>query len=493
MNLEIELKLKVPEGSASKLSRHPLLKGESKTVKLSSVYYDTPSLDLKTKGVALRLRKSAGKWVQTVKGGGGVVAGVHTRHEWDLPLPKNALDLTRFEDPFLVDLFSDPEIRHRLAPVFSTEFSRKLLLLEYSGSSIECSFDRGSILSGEKVESISELELELKSGEPAALYDLALELLESIPLEIETVSKAGRGYSLFLGAESRRVKKAENPAIVAGMSVREAFLEIVQNCLIQVQENAKGMLAGEEDPEFLHQMRVGVRRMRSAFSIFSRHFGREAFLETVSGLRWLGGELGPARNWDVFLQETLPSIESALPEQDFSMLREKAQRIREKSRIRAISAVSSTRYQSLLLELGALLCRNAQARPLPVEEFAKETLARRYRNFERAGKGIASLDHQELHALRIEGKKLRYAAEFFTPLHPSRSSRNFLSAIGAMQDALGAINDAATTVHLLDELAGEAPEATGVMKGWVARDTAANLERLPSRWESFRRAKRFWT
>ncbi|NNM83521.1 MAG: CYTH and CHAD domain-containing protein [Burkholderiales bacterium] len=493
MNLEIELKLKVPEGSAAKLSRHPLLKGESKTVKLFSIYYDTPSLDLKAKGVAIRLRKSAGKWIQTVKGRGGVVAGVHTRHEWDLPVPKNALDLTRFDDPFLVDIFSDPEIRHQLAPVFSTEFSRKLLLLEYSGSSIECSFDRGSITSGEKAEPISELELELKSGDPAALYDFALELLESIPLEIETVSKAGRGYSLFLGAEAHRVKKAETPAIVAGMSVREAFLEIAQNCLIQIQENARGMLAGEEDPEFLHQMRVGVRRMRSAFSIFSRHFGKEAFLEVVSGLRWLGGELGPARNWDVFLQETLPSVESALPEQDFSILRERAQSIREKNRNRAICAVASPKYQSLLLKLGALLCRIEQAEPLAVEEFANEILSRRCRNFERAGKGIASLDHLELHALRIEGKKLRYAAEFFIALHPSRSSRNFLSTIGAMQDALGAINDAATTGHLLDELAGEIPEASGIMKGWVARDTAANLAQLPPRWKSFRRAKRFWT
>ncbi|HQT27286.1 MAG TPA: CYTH domain-containing protein, partial [Burkholderiales bacterium] len=161
MNVEIELKLKVPPSSMARLNRHPLLKSSGNPVRLVSRYFDTPSLDLKSKGIALRLRKAGRLWIQTVKGRGNVLSGVHTRNEWEMPLARDAFDFTKFDDPFLVEIFGNADLRRDLEQVFFTEFTRKTVLVEFGGSLIEYCFDRGKIVSGENEEFISEIELEL--------------------------------------------------------------------------------------------------------------------------------------------------------------------------------------------------------------------------------------------------------------------------------------------------------------------------------------------
>lgn len=495
MNVEIELKLKVPLSSLAGLHRHPLFKSAGRTARLVSVYFDTPELDLKSKGIALRLRKAGKSWIQTIKGGGGMLAGVHTRNEWEFPVARNALDFTKLEDPFLVDIFGNAEFRAKLEPVFMTEFTRKTIPVEFGGNLIEYCFDRGRVVSGEREEAISEVELELKSGNPAALFEFALALETAAPLFIEGRSKAERGYALYLGGAFNSVKKAWIVELSRKMDTGEACREIVRGCLEQIQLNMQGFLDREKDCEYLHQIRVGLRRMRSAFSIFSRHYGRDPFSVIVPELRWLGGELGPARNWDVFAFETLPPISGAFPGQyGLADLQEAVEQVREKNNLRALEAVSSQRFQILLLNLGAALCSTSWPRgnALPVADFAEKILERRYRSFARGGRNIEKLSHPELHALRISGKKLRYAAEFFSPLYPAHASRIFLKAMAGIQDVLGAINDAATTNHLVDELSDIGGETRCLVRGWVGCDTGHRLSQAGLHWKAFRNIVPFW-
>lgn len=489
MNVEIELKLQVPEGSMAKLLRHPLLKSASRQARLSSTYFDTPALDLKANDVAVRLRKVGGKWIQTVKGGGGVLAGVHTRREWEHPVARGALDFTWLDDPLLVRLFCNQELRKSLVPLFSTEFSRKTVPVEFAGSLIECCLDRGEILAGETTEAISELELELKYGQPSALFELALELQKSVPLHVEERSKAERGYALFLGAKNHKVAKAVCAELDVKMDAGEACRKIVRGCLLQIQGNLQGLLDGDPDSEFLHQTRVGARRMRSALGLFS--FARPGFSEIAQELKWLGAELGPARNWDVFMQETFPPILAAFPgDAGLEASCKAGEVMRKKFTERARAAMASQRFQKLMLGMGLALSRENWFQGEPVGGFAKKTLEKRYRRFIREGKNISSLDPAALHALRISGKKLRYAAEFFSSLYPAHASRSFLASMAELQDMLGAINDASTTSHLLDELRGG--EASCLVRGWVASDSRHRISGIGKAWKKYKDIDPFW-
>ena len=491
MNVEIELKLRVPPEAVAKLRRHPLLKSASRPARLVSVYFDTPSLDLKSKAIALRLRKEGKRWIQTVKGGGSMLAGVHTRHEWETPVLRGALDFTRIEDRSLIQFFGSSELRRNLSPVFVTEFSRKNIPVEFGGSAIAYCLDRGKILSGGREECISEVELELKSGHPSALFDFALELQKTVPLFVEERSKAERGYALLMGRSVRAPAKASAVDLDRKMDVEAAFREIVRGCLWQLQGNVQGLLGRDADCEYLHQMRVGLRRMRCAFGMFSTFFGKAAFSEMIPELRWLGEELGSARNWDVFVLETLPPIMDALSSQcDFRELKLASETLRMKSSERAVEAVSSQRFQSLLLKLGAALSRKSwpQEPSVPIFGFANRVLEKRFRSFEKGGKNIGSLDAAELHALRISGKKLRYAAEFFSTLYPGHAARGFLREMAGIQDVLGAINDAATTSRLLDTLPDMA--ASHLVRGWVACDARHRAGQLGRK--RFKTLTPFW-
>lgn len=497
MNIEIELKLRVPANFVARLHRHPLLKSATRprTVKLTSIYFDTPSLDLKSRAIALRLRKAGAHWIQTIKGRGNALAGMHTRHEWDTPVARNALDFTKLEEPFLIEIFADAELRRNLSQVFVTEFSRKIIDVEFGGSLIEYAFDKGTIISGDRIDTISEAELELKSGDPSKLYEFALELQKSVPLVLEERSKAERGYALFLGGSINRVTKAAVVDLHKKMDVARACRDIARGCLLHVQDNTKGFLDFEADPEYLHQMRVGIRRMRSAFSMFSHAFGKAAFTDLATELKWLSGELGPARNWDVFVLETLPPVVGALsPECDFEKLQQASAVLRRKNLENAVKAVESQRFQILLLKLGAALSRDSwpQGDQSSIAHFARLVLEKRYRNFKNSGKGISSLGAEELHALRINGKRLRYAAEFFSPLYPARSVRSFLAAMSGLQDALGEINDAATTNHLLLELSDIDPGTSCLVKGWVNCEARQRIGQLAPRWKQFKTITPFW-
>jgi len=331
---------------------------------------------------------------------------------------------------------------------------------------------------------------------------------DDVPLAIETRSKAQRGYALAAGAAAGPVK-AQPPRLDAQMTVTEAFQAVAFACLGHLQANERGFLAGV-DAEYLHQARVALRRLRSAFTVFSRAFPRPALEDVLAELRWLGGNLGPARDWDVFATETLPGVMDALPgDAGAHALLERTAALRSAANGGAREAVASTRYTKALLSLIAVFYRRpwdalgdeaaASERTRPLLEFAGAVLARRHRKIVKVGRDLAALDATALHALRIDIKKVRYAAEFFSSLYEARAVDGYVDALAQLQSLLGGLNDAATVERLCEQMrpAPERPdasliEAIGLVRGWAIAVARTHLETLPTLWAAFRDAKKFW-
>lgn len=506
---ETELKLAASGSALSRLRAHRLLRGAAPpvTTGLYSIYFDTPAFDLRRRGIALRLRRDGRGWVQTVKGGGTVQAGLHQRLELETPVAGPEPDYTGITDPALAGIFASPRLRERLRPVFVTKVNRSVRLLELEpGTTVEASVDRGEIRAGGRSEPVSEIELELKAGDAWRLYEHALRLLEVAPLRVENRSKAERAYALARPKRSGPVK-AGVAALVPTMKVGATFKAIASVALVHLQANEPGTLAGR-DPEYLHQMRVALRRLRSAFRVFAPALPESATSPLVAQTRWLARALGPARDWNVFMSETLPPVVEAFAGHaglaDFAG--GCARQERDATR-RARRAVGSVRYHRMLLRLGGWLAREAwrdAAEPSalerldgPVTEFAIAILEERYAVVRKRARRLERQSAAQLHRLRIAIKKLRYATDFFGALFPHPGVRHTLSCLARLQDILGAMNDAATAGQLAGHALGEQPEkvaseAYGIVIGW-GRGRAATLRaELLEAWRDYRDSGKCW-
>lgn len=509
MPTEIELKLALAPEDIPRLLRHRLLKGgaRSTTRHLHSVYYDTPRWELWERGTTLRVRRDGARWLQTVKGGGRVEGGLHQRIESEAELGGPLPEFNRIRAPEFSRLFGAARLRVQLKPAFVTEFDRVIRSISPApGVVIEACADRGEIKSGDRTEPLAELELELKSGPPWRLYQFALRLLEVAPLRVENRSKAERGHALALGAAARPVKAASS-MVRAEMTVNDAFKAVAWACLDQLQRNEHGVLRGE-DPEYLHQMRVALRRLRSAFTVFGPVLPASLAVTPRAELKWLARALGPARDWDVFATQALPPVCAQFPDHSgLAEFRSCCERLRRTANRRAREAVNSLRYQRLMLSLGGWLsaetwlgemnAAQVAAFTSPVTGFASSVLARRYTQVRKRGRRLGALSAQELHALRIAVKKLHYAVQFFAPLYQEKPVRQVRAGLAGVQDALGALNDAATTERLIEAVsrAGQrsrAGGAAGILRGWNASARATHKRELAASWKEFRECEVFW-
>jgi len=281
--MEVELKLLLDPAPAAALRRHPLLRQHAiakPRQQLTSIYFDTPDLHFRRHDAALRVRKvseSGGHtqhWVQTLKGGGQVAAGLHQRAEWESrvggPQPElGALIALVGPGSAWAKVLSAQALTQRLTPIFTTRVRRTTWLLRLpQGDEIELALDQGTMQHDAAQEPISEIELELMSGDPARLFDVALALLKTVPLRVGNVSKAERGYALH-APQPPAVVEAAPLELAPGLTVEQGFQAITRHCLAQLQGNEAGVAQGH-DPESVHQMRVGLRRLRSACLTKSR-------------------------------------------------------------------------------------------------------------------------------------------------------------------------------------------------------------------------------
>ncbi len=509
MAIEIELKLALAAEDVPRLQRHPLWRNARRmpAQKLYSVYYDTPDLELWRSGLTLRLRRSGARWLQTVKGGGSVSAGLHRRQEFEAPVAGPLPDLTPIDGTEIASRFASPHLRAQLRPVMVTDFVRSRARIESAPAAlIEASLDRGFIKSGDATEAVSEVELELKAGEPWRAYQLALALVQSVPLLVENRSKAERGIALHERIAMQPVKALPSP-VNRSMSSQEAFIALIDACLQQFVANQRGMITGR-DPEYLHQMRVALRRLRSIFATFAPLFPVPTLVTPIAETRSLAQTLGAARDWDVFTTETLPPIASLYTAHDgITAVASAATRLRRAANRKARAAVVSSRGQGFLLSLAGWLAARTwlyemgdmqkDALDRPVREFAREVLAAAHARVMKRGRGFGKLSPERLHRLRIAVKKLRYAVEFFGPLYDAAQLGAYRPSLVAIQDQLGRFNDA----RVLAGLAARATrglkgspgaEARGIMLGWSSGAQQFGMRDLERVWKRFRQCTAFW-
>jgi triphosphatase len=504
---EVELKLGIAGRNAALLRRHPAVIAASSvkpvTRKLTSIYYDTPDLKLLDAGISLRVRRMSGGWFQTVKAAGSSLAGLHQRAEWEDIIAAGHPDFTKILDPDLIELFADQQLRDALKPIFHTEVRRTEWHLAFdNGDKIELALDIGKLVADKNCVPISEIELELKGGNTGRLFDFALELQNDIPLVLNNVSKAQMGY-VFYRPQPPVIFKAKLPELERDADARSAFKQIARECIHHLQSNQDMVLQGT-DVEGVHQMRVALRRLRSAFSLFHKMLGRENTTGLTEELRWITDILGAARDLDVFITQTLPSITAQFSDHPGLLkLHQKALAAQQKAYANTRIAINSQRYHRLLLSLASWLEneRWLEGKPEPdstyVQDIAQAALAKRHKQLHQHGERLMHMHPEERHQTRIAAKKLRYAAEFFSSLYPVGKSRAFVRTLANLQDVLGVLNDIAVTENLLRHLIGNRPdrtldEALHIFAGWNACNAMHSLENMDQAWRSYAAEKPFW-
>lgn len=504
---EIELKLRVQSADVPRLrAALTQLAGDvrARQSKLTSHYFDTPQLTLLQAGAALRVRRVDRKWLQTLKGGGAVQGGMHIREEQEWPVARPLPDLSKLQPKALGLPWH--EIAPQLVPVFSTVFQRSIWQISYQGSEIEAALDCGAVHADAQQEAILELELELKAGQPSALYELALELAALVPLAPNPVSKAERGYRLFQDVPLLPVK-ARSPELPKKLTTEQAFVAIIWNCLDQLQRNQRGVVE-QSDPEFIHQARVALRRLRSALSLFAIAVPRASWEPWAEELRWLANVLGAARDWDVLAEELLaPLIAHLQDRQPLEYLPRRVQAERRKARRKARAAVASVRYGLLTLRIARWLDAQAWRAELPAKQsallqraippLAEKLLTRRHQQLHRRARHLARLSDAQRHQLRVTAKKLRYATEFFVTLYPHKASRTYLFALASLQEVLGSLNDNATALQRATQLCDTTRDArcraeAGILTGWSVSNIEQQLQQLGKVWAAYRRQRPFW-
>ncbi len=507
---ELEIKLVAPREVLERALRAPLLRqrvrGKAVTRLLHSVYFDTPDGALRRQGIGLRLRKQGRKWIQTLKRERLVSIGLHDRDEFESVVSLRWPSFEPLAGSAFQETFDDLELRKLIQPVFTTEFRRSTRMIEWNDASlIEAAFDRGQILANAS-SPICEMELELKQGDPNALFALATELCTQFPLRLENRSKAERGYAL-MQAEAAQPGRARPIALEPHITPSEAFMAIVSECLRHLQSNEEGLIQGD-DPEYLHQARVALRRLRAALSLFRAMIPEAAMERQNSALRKLGQTLGVARDWDVFRLETLPALPAGLTGEAGieGLISESDARRKEAVRF-AQGYVSDPAYTLALLDFAAALYRQPwmstedpdaiHVRSSPVIEFARRVIGKRWRAALKRGARIDAAQPVSLHPLRIELKKLRYGGEFFASLFPKKTTKKFLNLLSEIQDHLGRINDAAQVVRMTDTLRQDCREpdtreALGALRGYFAAQVHAEIAPALKAWKRLKQAEPFW-
>jgi triphosphatase len=500
---EIELKLALPpQQAAAFLKRMARRRCEPVQQQLVTRYFDTADFSLSAQGVALRVRKAGRRWLQTLKTEGERQGGLSRRIEFEMPVSRGALDWTRFPAEALAHV---PEaLREQVAPVFETRFHRTAWLLKgKGGAQIEVALDVGEVVAGERSQPICEIELELKAGQPDALFALALEWADAFDCLPFDISKAERGVRLAHGVEAAPVKSVAL-ALDDGMSVEEGFAEIVQACLAQFQGNLPGVL-DSDDIEYVHQARVALRRLRAALRLTRKVCVLPDDL--LDGLRALVTALGPARDWDVLCGETLPAIEPHYLDADEWQRGMQALQARRREVQAAMRTALNEAHpgawllamQRWLLQHGWRLSPSggdvAEAQRAvqlsPLDRWARRALRKGQRPIVRGARDFGKLQPPQRHALRIAIKRQRYAAEFFQTLfggHHRRRQARYLDVLRDAQDSLGRANDAriawdlltaATTPHVLQNVVDRSPSGPvdagpmgAFVLGWLAAQQA---------------------
>jgi triphosphatase len=512
---EIELKFLLDEPPANIWARAKKLGLASATPRprtLRSIYMDTPELSLRKAGIALRLRRDGRRWIQTVKTSRSLSGGLSQSGEIETEAPGGKLRL---------DAIADEAVRQEvlrqvggapLNPVCETVIRRASGELSPAGDTLaELAVDVGTILANGKSAELREVEIELLGGSPRGLFDIAQALFPEGGLKFSRLSKSARGYLL---AESGRIEPPPTPRnarevpLQASLTAEEGARNILRECADQIAANIE-VMREIDAPEGPHQLRVGLRRLRSMFAIYAP-VARSAELKRLDGeARWLGQEVGLLRDLDV-ARDDIVTAEARRHESETS-LPLLAKRIdgRAAARREALrTLLAGPRVQSLVLDLTRFVETRGWLVPeeleqtarlaVPVTAMAGEALDRRWRKVGKRARKIDELNIEQRHELRKELKKLRYAIEFFGSLYEAKRVEPMIKRLKRLQEVFGALNDVAMVRNLLDrpDFIDEDDAHMQRAVGWVLGSSEARAElgwsRAKEQWRELKETRLFW-
>ncbi|EPE97425.1 hypothetical protein RGCCGE502_15310 [Rhizobium grahamii CCGE 502] len=483
LGTETELKLELSADAADTLLGSGLL-GEPVSVEpLTSIYFDTPDHQVWQGGYSLRIRSVGEAHIQTVKATGPNNA-IFARSEWEAPVTGNT-PVIDYSTPLKAELDIDATAP---IPQFSTSVKRHRWNVDQDGSKIEVALDTGLVVAGDRQTQIRELELELKDGKPNALFVLARRIEAIVPIHFGVASKAERGYRLL--GEQTTAYKAEAVHLDRELRVSASFQIIAEACLRQFRLN-ESILLDRANPSALHQARVSLRRLRSAFSLYKAVLVDAESRRLKDELKWLTGVLGTARNIDVLIARA-----------GSSDIRVRLLEARDSAYDDVLNALYSSRAKALMLDVNEwlrcgeylTLSETTEIRNGPVVDFAIETLDRHRKKLKKRGKSLVEADDEHRHEARKAAKKLRYACEFLSSLFTSKQAERryakFIKSMEELQDELGLLNDMATAPTVVHELELDShPDAEPLV-------AVGNREKLlnaaQSSLDDLMERKRFW-
>ncbi|WP_372657836.1 CHAD domain-containing protein [Hydrogenophaga sp.] len=498
MSQETELKLSLHPADVRRLLAHPVLAAQpSVRARLRNTYFDTPALALMQQRMAVRERRVGRRTLLTVKTAGSSVGGLSQRGEWEAPTRPGAFDFEALVDqPDLARTLTG--LAWQLVPVFRTDFTRRTWLLAHAGSLIEVALDQGAITTGAapgaRSEPILELELELKHGHADALLDLAHTLAlgphgqakQGLRLHAADRSKAERGYALFQG-QGPQARKAAPLLLGADMHPVQAFRHAALAGVAHWGEHAQGAMCVANasadgtlpDPEFVHQMRVALRRLRTGLALFAPHLPHRFVAYWRAEFRALMHQLDAARNWDVLATEWLPTYLNTAAESEALQTWVAHERHTAWQAAAQVldSPAQSLRMLAFTRALLALEVPKQASKHRALGDWAHTQLQQRYARLQREVRHALQLGPDGRHALRIQLKQLRYAQEFLSSLLPPKRVERSTAALADAQDYLGRLNDLSTAQTLL--ATNDQPWAMA-WRAQLAQRLQTELETLPA-------------
>lgn len=507
MGCEGELKLSINKADAKKLHQIPLIVNSALSKptkhKITSIYFDTSDFMLLDAGITLRIRHESHRWIQTIKLAGSAKCDLHRRNEWEDLVRTGQPDYTKITDPKLIRVFSDPKLRPSLKPIFQTAVINTQWLLAFdNGDQVKLSLHSGVLTSNQRQETISEIELELTAGNVSRIFEIALALQQDIPFNIENVSMAERGYAYYR-PQMPPIFKSNFPTLDKHLNADAAFKKIAWECIHHLQSNQHIVLM-ESDIEGIHQMRVALRRLRSAFTLFKNLIHNDESIFLLSEINWLADKMGKVRDLDVLMTDTLPRVtQYSKNHKGFVMPEEQASQARLLMCQDMQSALMSQRYQRLLLMLGAWLEKERgfgtehQLKNYTLLIIARKSLNKLYKKLRKCHVQFMDMTSEQRHVVRIAVKKLRYASEFFSSLFPAKRVDPFIKQLTRLQDSLGQLNDIHVAGNLLQSISGPIPNANVndailIFEKWGRKRADQKIPDIDARLQKLLSVKPFW-
>lgn len=513
---EQELKFYVPESSCAKLEQ-ALRRGSVTQTRLRALYFDTPSRELANQKIALRLRLEGPQWVQTLKmPGDKLISRLEFNHERSAP----ELDLSVYKDTQAAKIFD--QLTQPLLIRYDTQILRTLRLLRVPGGSVEIAFDQGYIQADELKLPVQELEVELKQGTLTALLGCAKKWQHKYALILDLRSKSERGDRLATLAQELQSQESQTEnsqpemaeqavasfwkphvsqpvSLRPDMTAQEAMAAVMVECMEQIITNA-ALLAGVDASELrdrkttdhVHQLRVGIRRMRSAWSLF-KGLCELPDQSSVQLLKELFGQLGSSRDEAVLLQTLWPMLQEA----GQPPLTLASQDTPEKPEL----LVRSPKFQSWQLDMLSFILQPAPillpAQP-PIElkqpslkKMLRLKLQAWHRQVLHKGLCFATLQMEDRHELRKRVKRLRYALQFADALLPHEKIKPYLKQLARLQDLLGQMNDLVVARHRFEAMRESQPGAWFAC-GWISSELKSLDTKIMAAFEQLAKTDHYW-